>query len=83
MKTSDLGRRTTSTPSYGVFSKEKKDKQSYETFISKGKKFKDSQDLMGGPKYRDIAELAPSERALYAKKRLEAVAMRSFGRYHE
>ncbi len=81
MKTSDLGKRTSSTPPYGTFSKEKQDKQSYGTFIQKGKQFPDGQDLMGGPK--PLRLLSPSEKAFYAKQKLGEVAMRSFGRYHD
>ncbi|MDE2145040.1 MAG: hypothetical protein KGJ01_03730 [Patescibacteria group bacterium] len=83
MNVSDLGKKRGSTPAYGVFSKEKKDIQREATFLKKGKKFKDSQDLMGGPKKMSIENMSPSDRANFAKQKLEEVSMRSFGRYHQ
>lgn len=58
-------------------------RQNDETFqsVQNRKKFKDSQDLMGGPVRRDMGEMTPSQKAFAAKKKLEEVAMRSNGRY--
>ena len=79
MKVSDLGKRTSSTPPYGSMIPAKKDNQYNEPFPKPGK-YPDSQDLMGGPQYKEFE--SASDRAFHAKTKLEDVAMKSFGRYH-
>jgi hypothetical protein len=80
MKVSDLGNRTSSTPAYGVFTTSKQDVQQG-SINPKDKSYPVSQTLMGGPQYHNFP--SPSEKAFYAKTKLEDVAMRSFGRYHD
>jgi len=70
------------TPPYGVFDKEKQDKQSYQTFIKKGEGFPDSQTLMGGPKYKAIESLSKEMRAAYGGE-IESGKLWSEGRYHQ